>query len=259
MPEFKKGQRVRMTDNTIAYIQSVAIQPVGIGGASVLYQIIREDDLHAHIITVSEADIAELKPYANSIEKITAITDRVRTTGVWYSWGPSNYNDLWMTACTEQHVLEHAMNIPKAHDNLVGPGLYVANAFWRSSTYAQEGANLLIVKLNNVPTFDIRNLSQKSSLEADTPALSLDDLKHLTIADTTKYFYIYATNGNYGCLTASSNISLSTDLGTIPAELLLADAKKCGAVAKGPLLAQAKNSATLEESTYEQLVEILKE
>jgi hypothetical protein len=216
-------------------------------------------------VKVMGTDIIRVLSNSNPSQKIKAVAKKHRTSGIWFSWGPAHFNQLWINACQNGTLMEHSIGIPKAIDNLVGPGLYVAAEMFRSSVYAGAGANVLVVRLVDVPTIDVRLPLQIGELgDPVPPQLGLDDLKTekvhpVNIPILARYFYIFSTQGSFGCLTAHKGVTISLDLGIVPTNILLAQARRVGMEAAQPLLDQVTNfSPTLDPTILETLGRILR-
>ncbi|MXN76873.1 hypothetical protein GR157_19300 [Burkholderia sp. 4701] len=248
MPIYEAGQHVRLKDGRSGAIEGVDTDTTS-GGATQYCRIALAGTTPAQSVRVAASDIAAIESFANAAQKFRSIAGDKRTTGLWYSWGPAAYNVHWIDACTHGRLARHAAGIPKAADNLVGAGLYLAREMWRSSVYATEDATLLIASLNDVPTVDDRDTAQWAELVADNPAITREGLvteKSVLAPDRiAPYLWIYTTNGNFACLTASEHVRLTTDLGAIPEGVLLAQLNKLASVAYAPLAKQIEISPTL--------------
>lgn len=248
MPIYQAGQHVRLKDGRSGVIEGVDTDTTS-GGTPQHYRVAPTGATPSPAVRVSAGDIDRIESYASAAQKFRSIAGDKRTTGLWYSWGPAAYNVQWIDACTHGRLAQHAAGIPKAADNLVGAGLYLARELWRSSTYAPEDGTLLIASLSDVPTVDDQDSAQWAELGASNPTITRQSLiteKSVLAADQIPpYLWIYTTNGNFACLTASEHVRLSTDLGVIPEAVLLAQLNKLATVACAPLARQIEISPTL--------------
>ena len=116
--------------------------------------------------------------------------------------------------------------------------MYLASQAWRSSTYANDEARLLIAILTAVPTIDIRNKEQQTALSKT----GLDFEALYEASNLVEMLLIYSQAATYGRLTAITGVRLTTDLKQVSAATLKADYKKFGSAAKGVFALQAKES-----------------
>ncbi|RQR60651.1 hypothetical protein DIE19_15350 [Burkholderia sp. Bp9126] len=257
MPIHEAGQHVRLKDGRSGVIEGVDTETTS-GGTTQHCRIALTGATPSPAIRVSAGDIARIESYTSAAQKFRSIAGDKRTTGLWYSWGPAAYNVQWIDACTHGRLAQHAAGIPKAADNLVGAGLYLAREMWRSSVYATEDATLLIASLNDVPTIDDQDAAQRADLSADNPAITRQSLiteKSVLAPDRIPpYLWIYTTNGNFACLTASEHVRLTTDLGAIPEAVLLAQLNKLASDAYAPLARQIAISPTLSAHARDALL-----
>ncbi len=168
--------------------------------------------------------------------EILKVAQMQKTTGTWYAWGKKEYMEAWITTTTP--MIEYALSIKGGEVSPQGAGLYLASAAWRSSTYANTEAHLLIAILHAVPTIDVRNKEQMMALE--TLGLTLDDLYEKD--NLVEMLLIYPTNGNYARLTTKTGVLLTTDLTKVDTVALKADYKKFGSDAKAVFKTQALES-----------------
>jgi hypothetical protein len=70
--------------------------------------------------TASIPDPEEEKEDAK-MAKIKRLAAEKPTTGIWYTWGPAQYLELWVEAVRNGTLKKHAIEIPKAQNNLLGP------------------------------------------------------------------------------------------------------------------------------------------
>ncbi len=168
-----------------------------------------------------------------SQEKI-AIIERVAatrlTTGIWFTWGPRRYTDVWAQKAHSDQLLEYALTLGGSKGfSQQGPGLYIAETMWRSSVYATEvGGALLIVMLNAVPTIDMADRNQIDALIREGVIATKDDLYDSSI--TGRFLLRYSPG--WARLTASRGVTMTHDLRVIPRELFNSESRKCGSVAK---------------------------
>ncbi|KVM86820.1 hypothetical protein [Burkholderia stagnalis] len=257
MPIYEAGQHVRLKNGRSGVIEGVDTETTP-GGTTLHYRIAPTGTPPSPAVRVSAGDIAGIESYTSAAQKFRSVSGDKRTTGLWYSWGPAAYNVQWIDACTHGRLAQHAAGIPKATDNLVGAGLYLAREMWRSSVYATEDATLLIASLRDVPTVDDQDTAQWADLTANNPAITRQNLitekSVLAPGHIPPYLWIYTTNGNFACLTASDNVRLTTDLGAIPETVLLAQLNKLAAVAYAPLIKQIAISPTLSAHARDALM-----
>ena len=174
MSIYKKGQKVRLRSEKTAIVQTEAeMLPEGKSKIEYYWVLLEENKQKLHIKGIDILGAIDPVNYSN---KIMEVAKKKLTTAVWYTWGLDEYQQQWVDAAKQRELLEHAVKIPKAFDNLVGPGLYLAQQMMSSSVYAKEGATVLIVELKKVPTINSKDKPQMAALAEGVPSVKYEDL-----------------------------------------------------------------------------------
>jgi hypothetical protein len=156
-----------------------------------------------------------------------------RTSGVWYSWGNGAMLDVYAAAGSLRNATS---NVPSAQ----GPGLYVARKISSSYTYGnQAGGGLLVAIMDNVPTIDRTNASQKARLQTLAGGAIGDVLETSGAYKDHIVEMLLIYGAAFGRLTTNKGVTLTRDLTKAPRDAMRAEFHKLDDGSKNNFRSQA--------------------